>query len=150
MSETSENSSTDETQTYQPKFDADGLMPAMVIEAGSGTPLMMAFVNQDAIDQTLATGYATFWSRSRQKYWQKGETSGNRLKLTDLLIDCDQDSLVMLVTMEGDEAACHTGRRSCYYRSLAAGEATMAGEAPLTLTFNDNKRLFDPNSVYKK
>lgn len=137
---------TDETSQYQPKFDADGLMPAMVIEEKSGAALMMAYVNQAAIDATLSSGYATFWSRSRQKYWQKGETSGNRLKIIDLLIDCDQDSLVMLVEMEGEKAACHTGRKSCYYRSLVKSNTSSEN---LELIFKDEKPLFDPAAVYK-
>lgn len=145
----------DETTTYEPRFDKDGLMPAIVIEAATGTALMMAFVNQQAINESLKTGYATFWSRSRQKYWQKGETSGNRLKLLDLLIDCDQDSLCMLVEMEGEAAACHTGRKSCYYRRLSASADTAlaaekGAQTPLTLTFTDNHKRFNPDDVYTK
>jgi len=137
----------DETKTFAPKFDNDGLMPAMAIEHSTGTPLMLAFVNQAALQKSLQSGYACFWSRSRQAFWQKGETSGNRLKLIDILIDCDQDSICMMVEMEGVKAACHTGRKSCYYRKLTSND----GEGQdLSLQFTDNQPLFDPEKVYNK
>lgn len=140
-------STSDETTSFTPKFDTDGLMPAMAIEQSTGTPLMMAYVNKQALATTLKTGYAHFWSRSRQAFWQKGETSGNRLKIIEILIDCDQDSLCMMVEMEGVKAACHTGRKSCYYRKLTS---TADKADQLTLQFIDNEKLFDPKQVYKK
>lgn len=137
----------DETSSFTPKFDQDGLMPAMAIEKSTGTPLMMAFVNAEAIEKSLASGYAVFWSRSRQAFWQKGETSGNRLKLIEILVDCDQDSLCMMVELEGDGAACHTGRHSCYYRRL--NPASPAEPDP-GLTFTDDTPRFDPEKVFGK
>ena len=141
----------DETLDFLPKFDEDGLMPAIVIEASSGTLLMQAFVNLDALKSTLDTGYAHFWSRSRQAYWQKGETSGNRLIIQDVLIDCDQDSICFMVEMEGAKAACHTGRQSCFYRSLSLNkDGLQSSEQTISLAFNDMKPLFDPEEVYGK
>ncbi len=138
----------DETLEFTPKFDSDGLMPAIVIEASSGTLLMQAFVNIDALKTTLDTGYANFWSRSRQAYWQKGETSGNRLIIKDVLIDCDQDSICFMVEMEGVKAACHTGRQSCYYRKLSLNDGQTSKESEISLSFNDMKPLFNPRDVY--
>lgn len=138
----------DETLDFLPKFDNDGLIPAIVIEASSGTLLMQAFVNLDALKTTLKTGYANFWSRSRQAYWQKGETSGNRLKIVDVLIDCDQDSICFMVEMEGVKAACHTGRQSCYYRKLSLNDDPSPQSSEITLSFNDMKPLFNPRDVY--
>lgn len=138
----------DETLKFTPKFDSDGLMPAIVIEASSGTLLMQAFVNIDALKTTLETGYANFWSRSRQAYWQKGETSGNRLLIKDVLIDCDQDSICFMVEMEGVKAACHTGRQSCYYRKLSLNHDQSTSGSEISLSFNDMKPLFNPRDVY--
>ena len=141
----------DETLDFLPKFDEDGLMPAIVIEASSGTLLMQAFVNLEALKSTLDTGYAHFWSRSRQAFWQKGETSGNRLTIKDVLIDCDQDSICFLVEMEGVKAACHTGRQSCFYRKLSLNnDATEVSQKTISLHFNDMQPLFDPEEVYGK
>ncbi|GAA6211773.1 phosphoribosyl-AMP cyclohydrolase [Hyphomicrobiales bacterium 4NK60-0047b] len=138
----------DETLAFTPKFDSDGLIPAIVIEASSGTLLMQAFVNIDALKTTLKTGYANFWSRSRQAYWQKGETSGNRLLIKDVLIDCDQDSICFMVEMEGTKAACHTGRQSCYYRKLSINHDQSTSGSEISLSFNDMKPLFNPRDVY--
>lgn len=137
----------EETTTFKPKFDENGLMPAMAIEQSTGIPLMQAFVNQQALETTLKTGYANFWSRSRQAFWQKGETSGNRLILKEVLIDCDQDSLVFMVEMEGAKAACHTGRKSCYYRTLHLSDEN---DQQISLSFTKDEPLFDPEKVYGK
>jgi len=138
----------DETLQFMPKFDGDGLMPALAIENATGTPLMMAYVNRDALQKSLETGYAHFWSRSRNSFWQKGETSGNRLKILETRIDCDQDSLVMMVEMEGVKAACHTGRKSCYYRKLTLLDTT--NPDTITLESTGETPLFDPKKVYGK
>lgn len=136
-----------ETTRFTPKFDKDGLMPAMAIEQESGIPLMQAYVNKEALQTTLETGYAHFWSRSRQAFWQKGETSGNRLIIKQVLIDCDQDSLVFMVEMEGAKAACHTGRKTCYYRTLSLSDEK---NAAISLAFTGDTPLFDPEKVYSK
>jgi phosphoribosyl-AMP cyclohydrolase len=104
---------------FLPKFDEAGLVTAVVTDAGSGAVLMVAHMNQDAIDATLATGQATFWSRSRGRLWRKGETSGHVLEVVDIRVDCDQDALWVIANPAGP--ACHTGAPSCFYRKLEDG-----------------------------
>ena len=99
------------------KFDDKGLIPAITQNVRTGEILMQAFMNRESLEKTLETGQATFWSRSRGKLWTKGETSGNIQKVQQILIDCDQDSLVLLVEQKGP--ACHTGEETCFYRTLA-------------------------------
>jgi len=106
---------------FQPKFDADGLIPAVVTDAASGQVLMFAWMNAEALARTIETRIGHFWSRSRGKLWQKGEESGNVLRVDELRIDCDQDALWLKVAVEGGGVACHTGERSCFYRSVALG-----------------------------
>ena len=103
---------------FQPKFDADGLLPAIVSDALSGEVLMFAWMNAEALRLTLATGFAHFWSRSRRALWKKGEASGNLLSVREMRTDCDQDVLWLRVAVEGGGVACHTGSRSCFYRLL--------------------------------
>jgi phosphoribosyl-AMP cyclohydrolase len=109
--------------TFQPRFDADGLIPAIVTDARSGEVLMLAFMNAEALALTLETRIAHFWSRSRKKLWRKGEESGNLLEVTEARTDCDQDAIWLRATVAGAGVACHTGERSCFYRSLPLGEA---------------------------
>jgi phosphoribosyl-AMP cyclohydrolase / phosphoribosyl-ATP pyrophosphohydrolase len=97
-------------------FDAQGLAPAIVQDAEEGDVLMLAYVDREAVRRTLATGTTWFWSRSRRAYWNKGATSGNRQKVVQVRYDCDADALLILVEPAGP--ACHTGRRSCFYRTL--------------------------------
>lgn len=98
-------------------FDtASGLLPAIVQDAERGDVLMLAWMNRDAYERTLATGYVTFYSRSRQKLWTKGESSGNRLRLVALRADCDADALLATVAIEGDGIACHQGTRTCFMK----------------------------------
>ncbi len=128
----------DETTAFQPRFDADGLIGAIVTDARDGTVLMFAYMTADALRLTQDTGIAHFWSRSRQSLWKKGETSGETLKVTEILTDCDQDILQVKALPQGLGASCHSGRRSCFYRKLEGGR----------LVFIDDTRLFDPKSVY--
>ena len=100
------------------KYDANGLVPAIIQEAGTGAVLMLAYMNDDALRQTLETGRTWFWSRSRQEYWCKGETSGDRQYVREAYYDCDGDTLLFVVDQEG-KGACHTGERTCFYRSFA-------------------------------
>ncbi|HKY75766.1 MAG TPA: phosphoribosyl-AMP cyclohydrolase [Acidimicrobiia bacterium] len=102
----------------QVKYDANGLVPAIIQEAGTGAVLMLAYMNDDALRQTLETGRTWFWSRSRQEYWCKGETSGDRQYVREAYYDCDGDTLLFVVDQEG-KGACHTGERTCFYRSFA-------------------------------
>ncbi|AKS46080.1 phosphoribosyl-AMP cyclohydrolase [Octadecabacter temperatus] len=101
-------------------YDSNGLIPCIAQQDGTGEVLMMAWMNADAVAQTLATKRVTYWSRSRQAFWIKGETSGNTQELVDLRVDCDSDCLLAIVHQTG--AACHTNRRSCFYTSVIDGE----------------------------
>jgi phosphoribosyl-AMP cyclohydrolase len=104
----------------QVTFNADGLVPAIIQEEGSGQILMMAWMNDESLRQTLETGRTWFWSRSRQEYWCKGETSGDRQWVREARYDCDADALLFVVDQEG-RGACHTGARSCFFRSFGGG-----------------------------
>jgi phosphoribosyl-AMP cyclohydrolase len=99
-----------------------GLIPAVVQDAGNLEVLMVGFMNQDAYEKTLQTGYVTFYSRTRNKLWTKGETSGNRLRVIDATTDCDQDTVLVRVVVEGDGVVCHTGTRSCFTEALPLAE----------------------------
>jgi phosphoribosyl-ATP pyrophosphohydrolase/phosphoribosyl-AMP cyclohydrolase len=101
-----------------------GLAPAIVQDANNGEVLMLGFMNQEAFEKTLATGYVTFYSRTRNKLWTKGETSGNRLRLTWAATDCDTDTILCKVEVEGDGLVCHEGTRSCFTKPMAFTEAT--------------------------
>ncbi len=106
-----------------PKFDRDGLIVAIAVDAASGEVLMVAHMNAEALARTMASGEAWFWSRSRGKFWRKGEESGNTLAVAELRVDCDQDAILMKVAVAGDGVACHQGYRSCFYRSVPLGAA---------------------------
>ena len=106
---------------FQPKFDADGLIAAIVTDAASGDVLMFAWMNAEALATTLETRFGHFWSRSRGRPWKKGEESGNLLRVSEVRTDCDQDVVWLKVSVEGAGVACHTGERSCFYRSPPLG-----------------------------
>lgn len=106
----------DETDELRPKFNADGLIAAIAQDATSGEVLMMAWMNETALRATLDTGRGTYWSRSRQELWIKGETSGHTQDVVEVMIDCDQDAILLKVNQTG--GACHTGRPSCFYRTV--------------------------------
>ena len=106
-----------------PKFDADGLIVAIAVDADKGDVLMVAHMNAEALARTIETRQGWFWSRSRKKLWRKGEESGNTLAVADIRVDCDQDAVLLKVRVAGDGIACHTGYRSCFYRSVPAGRA---------------------------
>lgn len=108
----------EEGSALTPRFDSNGLITAVVVDADDGQILMLAHMTQEALDLTIKTGIGTFFSRSRGKLWVKGESSGNRLRVSDLRIDCDQDAVLVIARLEGDGVACHTGRRSCFYRRI--------------------------------
>lgn len=108
----------EEGLAFRPRFDPNGLVTAIAADTASGEVLMLAHMNEEALRRTLESGEAWFWSRSRQRLWKKGETSGNVLRVTEIRVDCDQDAILLRVTAEGDGKACHTGRRSCFYRVL--------------------------------
>ena len=113
----------EESLVFQPKFGADGLVTCVTIDAGRGDVLMVAHMNAEAIEATLTTGFVHYWSRSRGALWRKGETSGQTQRLAEMRVDCDQDAILAFVEVGGDGGACHTGRRSCFYRRVEAGPA---------------------------
>ncbi len=128
----------EEGTAFAPRFDAHGLITAIAQEAGSGRVLMVAHMNAEALRLTIDTGEVHYYSRSRKALWKKGETSGEVQKLIELRTDCDQDVVLLTVEQTGRGAACHTGRKSCFYRVLKDGALTDSGEP----------KLFDPKAVY--
>ena len=106
-----------------PRFGLDGLVTCVTSDAESGEMLMVAHMNREALERTIATGEAWYWSRSRRALWHKGETSGQIQTVREMRVDCDQDAIWLRVTVAGDGGCCHTGRRSCFYRAGEAGEA---------------------------
>lgn len=132
----------EEGTAFIPKFDANGLLTAVVTDAGSGELLMVAHMNAEAVEKTIATGEAWFYSRSRRQLWRKGETSGHVQRVRELRVDCDQDALWLKVEQAGP-GACHTGRRSCFYRSVPLGQGQ-----PIALEFRNADKTFDPKAVY--
>ena len=127
-----------------PKFDADGLVTCVATDARSGDVLMVAHMNAQALQRTIATGEAWYFSRSRHALWRKGESSGHVQRVVEMRIDCDQDAVWIRVEQEG-AGACHTGRRSCFYRAVPLGE-----RGPVRLEFRDGEKTFDPDAVYGK
>jgi len=128
-------------QTLQPKFGPDGLIPCITTDWKTNEVLMFAFMNAEALSHTIKTKKATYWSRSRNKLWVKGEESGNVQLVKELLTDCDQDVLLIKVENIGG-ASCHNGYKSCFYRRLV-------NDATFALEFT-GERVFDPATVYKK
>lgn len=114
----------DETQELRPKFNADGLIVAIAQDATTGEVLMLAWMNAEALKATVETRRATYWSRSRQALWVKGETSGHVQQVEDVLVDCDQDAVLLKVHQTG--GACHTGRQSCFYRTIGADGVSLS------------------------
>jgi phosphoribosyl-AMP cyclohydrolase len=133
----------EEGRAFAPKFDAAGLIVCVVTDAKTSELLMVAHMNAQALERTVGTGEAWFFSRSRQALWKKGETSGHVLRIAEIRVDCDQDVLWLKVE-QAAAGACHTGRRSCFYRAIVRD----APDAPLTLEFRDDERVFDPAKVY--
>jgi phosphoribosyl-AMP cyclohydrolase len=132
----------EEGLSFSPKFDGSGLVTCVATDAATGDVLMVAHMNDEALRKTVATGEAWYFSRSRNALWRKGETSGQTQRVVEMRTDCDQDAVWIRVEQVG--AACHTGRKSCFYRKVEreGGGAKLA--------FVDDKRLFDPGTVYKK
>ena len=112
----------EEGATFAPQFSGDGLIVCVTIDARSGDVLMLAHMNKEALDKTLASGIMHYWSRSRGALWRKGDTSGQIQSLVELRVDCDQDALLAKVNVGGDGGACHTGHRSCFYRRVEGGD----------------------------
>lgn len=108
----------EEGADFAPRFDANGLIVCVTVEAATREILMVAYMNQLALDKTIETGVAHYWSRSRNALWRKGDTSGQVQRVRSLSVDCDQDAIMLMVEAGGDGKACHTGRKSCFYRRL--------------------------------
>ena len=130
----------EEGAEFIPKFDGNGLITAIAQDSQTGQILMVAYMNQQALEITIQTGYGTYFSRSRQKLWKKGEESGHVQKVEQILVDCDQDCVVLKVTVEAGQ--CHAGYQSCFYRALKAGSNK-------ELEFIAEK-VYDPQKIYKK
>ena len=129
----------DETTVLAPRFDAHGLIAAIAVEASSKDVLMLGHMNAEALRLTLETGEVHYYSRSRQKLWKKGETSGEVQRVVEVRVDCDQDAILLVVEQTGRGAACHTGRKSCFYRRVEDGALVDTGDP----------KLFDPKVVYR-
>jgi phosphoribosyl-AMP cyclohydrolase len=111
----------EEGEAFTPRFDRDGLIACVARDAADGQILMLAYMNEEALRLTIETGVAHYWSRSRQTLWRKGDTSGQVQRVKEIRTDCDQDAILLTVEPAGDGGACHTGRRSCFYRKVALG-----------------------------
>jgi phosphoribosyl-AMP cyclohydrolase len=139
---TSADTDREEGFSLQPKFDASGLVTCVATDAATGEVLMVAHMNDEALQKTIESGEAWYFSRSRSALWRKGETSGQTQRVVEMRVDCDQDAVWIRVGQTG--AACHTGRKSCFYRKVE----TSGGGVRLVPT--DAARLFDPKTVYKE
>ncbi len=133
----------EEGDVLAPRFNADGLVTAVTVDAGDGTVLMLAHMNAEALRLSIETGIAHYFSRSRNALWKKGETSGNLQEIEEMLVDCDQDAVVLRVRVKGHDASCHTGRRSCFYRAVQAENGTAR-------LVKKDQRIFEPDEVYSR
>ncbi|VIO76321.1 phosphoribosyl-AMP cyclohydrolase [Bradyrhizobium ivorense] len=141
MSASTHDHDREEGLAFQPKFDAAGLVTCVATDVATGDVLMVAHMNDEALRKTIATGEGWYFSRSRGALWRKGESSGQTQRVVEIRLDCDQDAVWLKVEQQG--AACHTGRRSCFYR------VAKADGGAVTLSFVDADRLFDPAAVYR-
>jgi phosphoribosyl-AMP cyclohydrolase len=132
----------EEGLAFQPKFDASGLLTCVATDANTGDVLMVAHMNDEALRKTIASGDAWYFSRSRNALWRKGETSGQTQRVIEMRMDCDQDAVWIRIEQHG--AACHTGRRSCFYRKIDSANGDTR------LSFVDADRQFDPDKIYRK
>ena len=131
--------SIEEGLDFTPRFDSNGLIPAIAQDAKTGQILMVAYMNKEALEQTRQCGYAVYFSRSRSKLWRKGEESGHVQRVEQILVDCDQDCLVLKVNV--DQGQCHTGHQSCFYRAVNKG---LPGKLDLVA-----EKVYDPKQVYR-
>ncbi len=133
----------EEGAVLTPRFDRDGLVTCVTTDARSGDVLMVAHMNAEALQKSIETGEAWYFSRSRRRLWRKGESSGHVQRIVEMRVDCDQDALWITVEQVGP-GACHTGRRSCFYRTVPLGRT----KGTITLQFRDAEKTFDPDQVY--
>jgi phosphoribosyl-AMP cyclohydrolase len=132
----------EEGRALAPKYDADGLVTCVTTDARSGEVLMVAHMNAEALRKTIESGEAWYYSRSRRALWRKGESSGHIQRVVEMRVDCDQDAVWIKVEQQG-AGACHTGRRSCFYRAVPLGK-----RGAVMLEFRDGEKTFDPRAVY--
>tara|TARA_B100000989_G_scaffold184719_1_gene139064 strand:+ start:717 stop:1190 length:474 start_codon:yes stop_codon:yes gene_type:complete len=135
----------EEGDKLQPKFDSTGLIPVITIDLKDNQVLMHGYMNKDAFEKSINSGYAHYWSRSRKSIWKKGETSGFFQKIQEIKIDDDQDSVIFFVELLGTKASCHVGYKSCFYRKLSEKN----GQFTAKLIFTEKDKIFDPEIVYK-
>ncbi len=145
ISERADKKTVEDGDLLMPKFDQDGLIATVVTHADTSEGLMVGYMNEEALKRTIETGEAWYWSRSRQSYWKKGETSGQVQKVREILTDCDQDALVLKVIVEGNGATCHVGYRSCFFRKIVSSE-----DGVVRLERVESEKVYDPNEVYGK
>jgi phosphoribosyl-AMP cyclohydrolase len=142
VSTAADSNDIEEGLEFKPKFDASGLVTCVATDAATGEVLMVAHMNDEALRKTIASREAWYFSRSRQSLWRKGESSGHVQRVVEMRMDCDQDAIWIRVEQTG--AACHTGRRSCFYRAVTAADGGAR------LAFVDADKVFDPKAVYRK
>jgi phosphoribosyl-AMP cyclohydrolase len=118
----------EDSRRFTPRFDSEGLIPCITVDASDGEVLMFAWMNAESLRKTLETGFVHYWSRSRRTIWMKGETSGSTQRVVDLRTDCDQDVLLVRAAVEMRAHTCHTGRVSCFYRSIPLGGGSIERE----------------------
>ena len=135
----------EEGTALAPKFDEEGLIPCVTTDADTGEVLMLGYMNAEALEWTIASGEAHYWSRSRQCLWHKGASSGLVQKIVEMRIDDDQDAVWLRVQVAGSGASCHVGYRSCFYRSVPLGNSE---KTRLELRFEESEKLFEPSEVY--
>ena len=145
VSERGDKETIENGDLLMPKFDRDGLIAAVVTDVVSGEVLMVGYMNEEALKRTIETGEAWYWSRSRQSFWKKGETSGQVQTVHEVLTDCDQDALVLKVSVAGNGATCHVGYRSCFFRKIVKPE-----KGALRLEPVEAEKVYDPAEVYRK
>ncbi|MEM9082848.1 MAG: phosphoribosyl-AMP cyclohydrolase [Planctomycetota bacterium] len=140
----------EEASDLAPKFNEHGLIPCITTDNASGEVLMLGYMNAEALEKTIATGEAHYYSRSREAVWHKGATSGLVQNVEQMLVDDDQDAIWLRVKVQGNGASCHVGYRSCFYRDMPTGQAAneSIGENGLSLTFTETEKVFDPKAVY--
>ena len=134
----------EEGNELQPKFDSQGLIPAITVEYSSNEILMHGYMNEEALRLSIETKKAHYWSRSRKSIWKKGEVSGLYQTIKQIKIDDDQDCIILFVDLEGLQASCHVGYKSCFYREISKKNDNFSGE----LKFTENEKVFDPKKIY--
>ena len=143
----SDHKAIEENLTFAPKFDENGLIPAIAQDAENGDILMVAYMNADSLSDTLRRGEAVYWSRSRKTLWHKGGTSGHIQEIVEILIDCDQDALILRVNQKGP-GCCHVGYQTCFYRGVPYKDEIKSDEQALPLKARYSEKSYDPSQVY--